>query len=199
MNDLKSFDNSFLVNKTKIIAGCDEAGRGPIAGPVVAASVIFEEKVFHPVINDSKKLNEKKRIELFDWITSNCISYGIGIIEHNEIDEINILHASLKAMSIAANRLTIKPDLILIDGNKTFNSLIETKTIIKGDSKSFSIAAASIIAKVTRDKIMLEASEKHPEYYWHKNKGYPTKKHIEAVRNFGITSLHRKTFLSKIL
>ncbi len=199
MNDLKSFDNSFLVNKTKIIAGCDEAGRGPIAGPVVAASVIFEEKTFHPEINDSKKLNEKKRLFLFDWIISNCISYGIGIIDHEEIDKINILQASLKAMKMSIEKLSIRPDLILIDGNKSFISTLDIKTIVKGDSKSFAIAAASIIAKVTRDKIMLEVSENHPEYLWQKNKGYPTKAHIEAVRNFGITPLHRKTFLKNII
>jgi ribonuclease HII len=199
MNSLKRFDNSFLADKTKIIAGTDEAGRGPIAGPVVAAAVIFDEKTFHKDINDSKKLSEKKREELFEWIVLNCISYGIGNIDHTEIDEINILQASLKAMKNAVEQLEKKPDLILIDGNKTFSSEIETKTIVKGDAKSFSIAAASIIAKVTRDKMMYEFSEKHPEYLWNKNKGYPTKAHIEAVKTFGITPLHRKTFLSKIL
>jgi len=183
----------------KIISGTDEAGRGPIAGPVVAAAVIFDAKSFHPEINDSKKITEKKREELFDWIISNCLSFGIGIIDHIEIDEINILQASLKAMKTAAAQLKIIPDLILIDGNKSFASETETKTIIKGDSKSFSIAAASIIAKVTRDKLMLRLSEKHAEYFWHKNKGYPTKAHIEAVRTFGVTPFHRKTFLSRII
>ena len=199
MNSLKKFDNSSLSRKVKYIAGCDEAGRGPIAGPVVAAAVIFSRKTFHAEINDSKKLSEKKREELYDWITGNCLSYGIGIIDHVEIDEINILQASLKAMSIAASQLDPKPNLILIDGNKSFNSDIETKVVVKGDSKSFAIAAASIIAKVTRDRIMHEAAETHPEYFWHNNKGYPTKAHIEAVRTYGITPLHRKTFLSKIL
>ena len=199
MNSLKKFDASFLTGNTKIIAGTDEAGRGPIAGPVVAAAVIFNKKTFHKDVNDSKKLSEKKREELFEWIISNCISYGIGIISHEEIDEINILQASLKAMGNAVDQLNKKPDLILIDGNKTFSSEIETKTIVKGDAKSFSIAAASIIAKVTRDKMMYEYSEKYPGYLWNKNKGYPTKAHIEAVRTFGITPLHRKTFLSKIL
>ncbi len=199
MNNLKQFDKNFISHEAKIIAGTDEAGRGPIAGPVVAAAVIFDKKIFHPGINDSKKLNEKKRDEFYDWIISNCVSYGISIIDHIEIDEINILQASLKAMKSAVAQLKVKPDLILIDGNKSFVSGIPTKPIVKGDAKSFSIAAASIIAKVTRDKIMLEASQKYPEYFWHKNKGYPTKKHIEAVRNFGITPLHRKTFLSKIL
>ena len=199
MNNLKQFDKNFISHEAKIIAGTDEAGRGPIAGPVVAAAVIFDKKIFHPGINDSKKIPEKKRDEFYDWIISNCVSYGISIIDHIEIDEINILQASLKAMKSAVAQLNIKPDLVLIDGNKSFVSEIPTKPIVKGDAKSFSIAAASIIAKVTRDKIMLEASQKYPEYFWHRNKGYPTKKHIEAVRNFGITPLHRKTFLSKIL
>ncbi len=199
MNFLKQFDTNFLSAEINIIAGTDEAGRGPIAGPVVAAAVIFDKKIFHPEINDSKKLNEKKRDELYDWIILNCVSYGISIVDHIEIDKINILQASLKAMKSAVAQLYTKPDLVLIDGNKSFVSEIPTKPIVKGDAKSFSIAAASILAKVTRDKIMFEASEKHPEYFWHKNKGYPTKKHIEAVRNFGITPLHRKTFLSKIL
>ncbi len=199
MNSLKKFDNNFIEGTVKLLAGTDEAGRGPIAGPVVAAAVIFDDKTFREQINDSKKLTEKKRDELFEWITSNCVSYGISIVDHIEIDAINILQASLKAMENAVAQLNVKPDLILIDGNKTFLSNIPTKPIVKGDAKSFSIAAASILAKVTRDKIMLEASEKFPVYSWHMNKGYPTKKHIEAVRNFGITPLHRKTFLSKIL
>lgn len=199
MNSLKHFDNVLLSRKVKFIAGTDEAGRGPIAGPVVAAAVIFDKKTFHIEINDSKKLSERKREELYDWIMENCISYGISIINHEEIDQINILQAALKAMKIAAAQLNPLPNLILIDGNKSFISDIKTKTVVKGDAKSFSIAAASIIAKVTRDRIMKEAAEIHPEYFWNKNKGYPTKKHIEAVRNFGITPLHRKTFLSKIL
>jgi ribonuclease HII len=199
MNSLKIFDNSFLAGTTEIIAGTDEAGRGPIAGPVVAAAVIFDKKTFHNGVNDSKKLSEKKRNELFEWIISNCISYGVGIISHEEIDEINILQASLKAMVNAVEQLNKKPGLILIDGNKTFLSEIQTKAVVKGDAKSFSIAAASIIAKVTRDKMMYKYSKKYPNYLWDKNKGYPTKAHIEAVKKFGITPLHRKTFLSKII
>lgn len=199
MNSLKDFDNNLLSRKVKLIAGCDEAGRGPIAGPVVAASVIFDKKIVHPKINDSKKINEKTREELFDWITANCISYGIGIIDHAEIDEINILQASLKAMKTAVSHLKPLPNLILIDGNKSFYSEVKTKAIVKGDSKSFCIAAASIIAKVTRDRIMMELSSIHPGYLWEKNKGYPTKAHIEAVKSLGITPLHRKTFLGKIL
>lgn len=199
MQTLKTFDNKFLSAKVKFIAGCDEAGRGPLAGPVVAAAVIFDKNTFHKEINDSKKIPEKKRDELYNWILENCLSYGIGIIGHEEIDEINILQASLKAMKMAAAQLSPIPDLILIDGNKSFVSGIKTKTVVKGDAKSFSIAAASIIAKVTRDEIMKAAHEKFPEYLWDQNKGYPTFAHREAVKKFGASSFHRKTFLKKLL
>ncbi len=199
MNKLKLFDKKFLARKIKLLAGVDEAGRGPIAGPVVAAAVIFDKKTFHKEINDSKQIPEKKREELFDWIVQNCLCYGVGIIDHLEIEKINILQASLKAMRIAVSQLSKKPNLILIDGNKSFPSEIKTKTIVKGDTKSFSIAAASIIAKVTRDKIMLEAHENFPEYSWNHNKGYATLEHRIAVKKFGVSPIHRKSFLSRIL
>lgn len=199
MNSLKTFENKFYSRKIKLLSGVDEAGRGPIAGPVVAAAVIFDKKTFHKEINDSKQIPEKKREELFDWIVQNCLCYGVGIIDHQVIEEINILQASLKAMRIAVEQLSIKPNLILIDGNKSFPSKIETKTIVKGDAKSFSIAAASIIAKVTRDKIMKEAHEKFPEYFWNHNKGYATLEHRIAVKKFGASPFHRKSFLSRIL
>lgn len=199
MNALRKFDNSYIYRKVKLLAGVDEAGRGPIAGPVVAAAVIFDKKTFHNRINDSKKLNEKTREELYAWIIENSITYGIGIIDHVEIDKINILQASLKAMKIAVGQLNPKPQICLIDGNKSFTSEIKTKTVVKGDAKSFSIAAASIIAKVTRDRIMNELSKNHPEYCWDQNKGYATRVHIKAVKVHGISELHRKTFLSRIL
>ena len=199
MNNLRLFDNKFFSRKVKLIAGVDEAGRGPIAGPVVAAAVIFDKKTFHKEINDSKQILEKKREELFGWILQNCLCYGVGIIDHEEIEEINILQASLKAMRIAIERLAIKPNLILIDGNKSFPLKIQTKTIVKGDAKSFSIAAASIIAKVTRDKIMREAHENFPLYLWNQNKGYATLEHRIAVKKFGASPFHRKSFLSRIL
>lgn len=199
MNSLKKFDLSFLSRKVKLLAGVDEAGRGPIAGPVVAAAVIFDKKTFHKLVNDSKKLNEKNREELYEWIINSCVSYGVSTIDHNEIDKINILQASLKAMKHAVMQLEPSPQLCLIDGNKSFQSNFNTKTIVKGDAKSFSIAAASIIAKVTRDRIMKQVSIEHPVYLWDHNKGYPTKAHIEAVKKHGITPLHRKTFLKRIL
>lgn len=196
---MKDFDRTFLCKSINIIAGIDEAGRGPLAGPVVAASVIFENETIIEGINDSKKLSACKREELFEKIITKSLCYSIGIVDEKQIDEINILNAALKAMKNAADKLTVKPDLILIDGNKPFKSEIPVKTIVKGDAKSFSIAAASILAKVTRDRIMKEASENHPEYLWHKNKGYGTKQHIEAIHNFGYTDFHRVSFLNKIL
>ena len=197
--DLKKFDKTFLSKSVKVIAGVDEAGRGPLAGPVVAAVVIFDKKTIIPKINDSKKLTAKIREELYDKIIKHAVSYGVGIVHQKEIDEINILQATLKAMQLAVAELKTIPDLILIDGNKSFKSKIATKTIVKGDSKSFSIAAASILAKVTRDRIMITESIKHPEYIWHKNKGYGTEEHRDAILKYGITTLHRMSFLKKIL
>jgi ribonuclease HII len=194
---LKEFDKSFLGTNVKILAGVDEAGRGPLAGPVVAAAVIFDNDFIIPEVNDSKKLSEKIREKLFEEIISSAVSYGVGIVEPKEIDEINILQAALKAMKIAVEQLSPEPDLILIDGNKTFPSNIPTQTIVKGDGLSFSIAAASIVAKVTRDRIMRELAEKHPGYSWENNKGYGTKAHFKAIEKLGITEFHRMSFLKK--
>lgn len=198
MNSLKEFDQKFYSKKIKLIAGVDEAGRGPLAGPVVAAAVIFSKKSFHPEITDSKKLPEKKRNYLYEWIKENSLSYSFSVIDNYTIDEINILQASLKAMKNAVENLSYSPDLILIDGHKTFQHNSETIPVVKGDSISFSIAAASIIAKVTRDKIMNELSDEFPNYSWDKNKGYATKLHREAIIKFGETIYHRKTFLKKL-
>jgi ribonuclease HII len=195
---MKNFDNSFLSENVKLVAGIDEAGRGPLAGPVVAASVVFSPHVFIDEVNDSKKLSPEKREELFETIKEKALCWNACIIDHEEIDKINILQATLKAMKKSAEELKVKPDLILIDGNKTFYSRIPTLPIIDGDEKSFSIASASIIAKVTRDRIMCSLAEKYPQYSWEKNKGYGTKEHINALKNFGPTPHHRKTFLRKI-
>ncbi|MFA7287955.1 MAG: ribonuclease HII [Melioribacteraceae bacterium] len=195
----KIFDNTYITEEIKIIAGVDEAGRGPLSGPVVAAAVIFDNSVFIEGIMDSKKIIEPKRELLFDHIISKSLCYGIGIIDNIEIDEINILQASLKAMKIAVSQLSITPDLVLIDGNKSFVTELNVQTIIKGDDKSFSIAAASILAKVTRDRIVRNHALLHPDYKWEKNKGYATKEHISAIKKCGVTDLHRITFLSRIL
>ena len=199
INQLKKFDLKFIGNSNRILAGVDEAGRGPLAGPVVAASVIFDKDTNILGVNDSKALKESKRESLYDEITCKSISFGIGIIDNLEIDEINILQASLKAMKIAVNNMNISPDIILIDGNKSFFIEKELHTIVKGDSKSFSIAAASIIAKVARDRIMKNLAKQYPHYLWEKNKGYPTKEHINLVKKYGPSPLHRKTFLKNIL
>lgn len=195
---LKQFDKNLYNKKIKIIAGIDEAGRGPLAGPVVAAAVVFSKSVKIKGINDSKKISELNREKLYEIILEQADSVGIGIEDNNSVDEINILQATLNAMKKAAENLILTPDLILIDGNKSFNSSIPTKTIIKGDSKSFSIAAASIVAKVTRDKLMRDAAAKYPEYLWEKNKGYGTKQHFEAIKKYGKTPMHRNTFLKKL-
>jgi ribonuclease HII len=196
---MKNFDNSFLNDRIAIIAGTDEAGRGPLAGPVVAAAVIFASDVIIEGVNDSKKLSAKTREKLFPEIKNRALTYGYDVISPEEIDEINILQASLKAMKNSVNKLTLVPDLILVDGNKVFAHPSDVLSIVKGDSKSFAIAAASIIAKVTRDAIMEKLSAEYPVYNWAQNKGYPTKEHIQAVKKYGITPYHRKTFLRKIL
>jgi ribonuclease HII len=196
---MKNFDNSFLSNKIKLIAGTDEAGRGPLAGPVVAAAVVFSHKTHIDGVDDSKKLSTNEREYLFNIIVENALAYSVSIISNSRIDKINILQASLLAMKRSVNKLKVKPDLILIDGNKSFTHAIPTITVVKGDSKSFAIASASIIAKVTRDRVMKRLSNKYPQYLWAKNKGYPTREHINAIKLYGPTSLHRKSFLHNIL
>lgn len=196
---MKNFDNSYLSGNIKLIAGIDEAGRGPLAGPVVAASVIFLPSVYIPGVNDSKLLSESKRESLFEIIKCEALAYSVSVVSHIQIDKINILNAALLAMKNSAKKLNLQPDLILIDGNKSFNYNIPVTPVVKGDSKSFSIAAASILAKVTRDRIMKKLSKHYPDYHWEKNKGYPTKQHIYVIKLIGPSPLHRKTFLSKIL
>lgn len=196
---MKEFDKKYLSKKVKFLAGVDEAGRGPLAGPVVAASVIFDKKTNIKGVNDSKQLTEKQRESLFEKIISSALAYSVSIVNQNVIDEVNILNATLRAMKQSVDDLKIKPDLVLVDGNRKFQSDIPVITIIKGDSKSFSIAAASILAKVTRDRLMKNLSVQYPVYLWEQNKGYPTRQHREIIKNIGPSPLHRKSFLKKIL
>lgn len=196
---MKNFDNSFLSDKIKYIAGTDEAGRGPLAGPVVAASVIFSPDVYIEGVNDSKQLTEEQREELAPQIIEKCLACSVTAVSHTQVDKINILQASLKAMLISTKKLKTPPDLILIDGNKSFFYKVPTIPVIKGDSKSFAIASASILAKVARDRIMKRLAHHYPDYLWEKNKGYATPEHIEAIKINGSCRFHRKTFLRKIL
>jgi ribonuclease HII len=177
------------------IAGTDEAGRGCLAGPVTAAAVIFPKDLSLPLINDSKKLTEKQRYYLRPKIEKLAIAFGVAHVFQEEIDEINILNASIKAMQLALRKLSTQPSFILIDGNhfKPYNN-VPFKCIIKGDEKYQNIAAASILAKTYRDDLMINLDKGFPQYSWKKNKGYPTKEHREAIKKHGITDLHRKSF-----
>ena len=181
----------------RLICGVDEAGRGPLAGPVCAAAVILPEHLQIPGLNDSKKLTDKKRRELFPVIQEQAIAYGIGLASEQEIDEINILQATFLAMRRALDQLTVRPEIALIDGNRETDFGLPVKTVVKGDSLSANIAAASILAKVTRDNIMVELAQQYPEYGFEIHKGYGTKAHYEALRTYGPCPIHRKTFLKK--
>ena len=180
-----------------VICGVDEAGRGPLAGPVCAAAVILPEHLQIPGLNDSKKLTDKKRRELFPVIQQQAIAYGIGLASEAEIDEINILQATFLAMRRALEQLTVRPEIALIDGNRETDFGLPVKTVVKGDSLSANIAAASILAKVTRDNLMVELAKEYPEYGFEIHKGYGTKAHYEALRTYGPCPIHRKTFLKK--
>ncbi|MDC3414153.1 ribonuclease HII [Aquibacillus sp. 3ASR75-11] len=176
------------------IAGMDEAGRGPLAGPVVAACVVLKKDFYLPGLNDSKQLTEKAREKYYPIIIREAASYGVGIVESDEIDRINIFQATKKAMKQAFFSLAISPDYVLIDAIHLPDIPCNSQALTKGDQKSVSIAAASVIAKVTRDRIMREIHEKHPMYDFNTNMGYGTKKHLEAIERYGATSYHRKTF-----
>ena len=186
------FDQGF-----QVICGVDEAGRGPLAGPVCAAAVIMPANLEIPGLNDSKKLTDKRRRELFPIIKEQAIAYGIGLASHEEIDEINILQATYLAMERAIAQLSVKPDMALIDGNRAKDFGIPVRTVVKGDSLSASIAAASILAKVTRDDLMLEAAQAYPQYQFDVHKGYGTKAHYAALTEHGPSPIHRMTFLRK--
>lgn len=194
-----SIENEYREKGFNIICGVDEAGRGPLAGPVYAAAVILPSDCVIEGLNDSKKLTEKKREKLFDEIKEKALAYGIASADEKEIDEINILNATFLAMKRAINSLSVKPDLALIDGNQKPHTDIEEVTVIKGDAKSMSIAAASVLAKVSRDRFMLEMAEKYPQYEFARHKGYGTKLHYEKIAQYGVCDIHRRTFLKKIL
>ena len=183
------------LHKNKIEVGCDEAGRGCLAGPVVAAAVILPKKFKQPLLNDSKQLSEKKRILLRTEIKERAIAYAVGIVDHKEIDKINILNASILAMHRALDQIKNPFDSILVDGNR-FKNYKETEhhCIIKGDSKYLSIAAASILAKTYRDDLMKKLHLEYPQYQWEKNKGYPTESHRAAIKKIGLSQYHRKSF-----
>lgn len=196
LEKLKEIENELYNDGAKKICGIDEAGRGPLAGPVVVAAVILPKDSMIEGINDSKKVSEKKREKLYDEITNNAIAWGVGIIDEKEIDNINILNATKKGLTTALKELSEKPDIILVDALTGIDTLgIPYKSIIKGDAKSYSIAAASIIAKVTRDRIMRQWNEIYPEYGFEKHKGYGTSSHIAVIKEKGICPIHRKTFV----
>ena len=180
-----------------LICGVDEAGRGPLAGPVCAAAVILPEHLQIPCLTDSKKLTDKKRRELYPIIQEQAIAYGIGLASESEIDEINILQATFLAMRRALEQLSVRPEIALIDGNRETDFGLPVKTVVKGDSLSANIAAASILAKVTRDNIMVELAQQYPEYGFEIHKGYGTKAHYEALRQYGPCPIHRRSFLKK--
>ena len=190
---MKDYENELYKTGIELIGGVDEVGRGPLVGPVVCACVILPKDYYNEEINDSKKISEKKREKLFDTIMNDAIGVGIGISSEKIIDEVNILEATKLAMKEAINKCSVKPEHVLIDAVK-LDIDIPSTSIIKGDAKSQSIAAASIVAKVTRDRMMDELDLKYPMYLFKKNKGYGTKKHLEALDTIGITPIHRKTY-----
>ncbi len=193
--DWFKYENEAKAEGFSVICGIDEAGRGPLAGPVCAAAVILPEGCVIDGVNDSKKLTEKKREALFDVIKEKALAYSIAVADEKEIDEVNILQATYLAMRRAFDGLNIKPDMALVDGNRDPLLGVPTKTIVKGDANSMSIAAASILAKVTRDRFMLEMDKKYPEYQFAKHKGYGTKLHYEMLEKYGASEIHRITFL----
>ncbi|MGN0467464.1 MAG: ribonuclease HII [Acutalibacteraceae bacterium] len=193
------YEKHALSEGFKTVCGIDEAGRGPLCGPVCAAAVILPPDCEIEGINDSKKLSEKKREALYDVIISKAIAYSVSMTDAKTIDEINILQATFLAMRNAVSSLKVKPDIALIDGNGKPGLEIKERTIIKGDAKCISIAAASILAKVTRDRYMLELDKKYPQYKFAQHKGYGTKLHYQMIEEYGICDEHRKTFLKKIL
>ena len=197
MSELWKFEHQCYDEGFEIVCGVDEAGRGPLAGPVCAAAVILPRDLEIEGLNDSKKLSDKRRRALFEQITAQAVSYGIAFATEQEIDEINILQATFLAMRRAMERLTVRPSIALIDGNRETDFGLPVRTIVKGDSLSANIAAASILAKVTRDDFMMQQAELYPQYGFDVHKGYGTRAHYDALRQYGPCPIHRKTFLKK--
>lgn len=195
VQNMWEIEDSLFDQGIGVICGVDEAGRGPLAGPVYAAAVILPRDLEIPGLTDSKKLSDKKRRELFPIIQEQAVAFGIGVASEKEIDEINILQATFLAMKRALEKLSVRPDLALIDGNRKTDFGVPATTVVKGDSLSASIAAASILAKVSRDDYMMELAQKYPQYGFDIHKGYGTKAHYQALREFGPSEVHRMTFL----
>ena len=192
LEGMKLYENKY--SELTYICGIDEAGRGPLAGPVVAAACILPKDATILFLNDSKKLSEKRRENLFDEIKAKAFSYGIGIVSEKDIDELNILQATYKAMRIAVSQLSVTPDILLNDAVRIPELDLRQVPIVKGDAKSVSIAAASVLAKVTRDRMMLEYDEQYPGYGFARHKGYGTKAHLEALEKYGVTPIHRRSY-----
>lgn len=195
--DLWAIEHQCFDGGMELVCGVDEAGRGPLAGPVCAAAVILPRDLVIPGLNDSKKLTDKKRRELYDLIVEQAVCYGISMVDEKKIDEINILQATFRAMEQAVAQLSVQPDIVLVDGNREPALGLPVKTVIKGDSLSASIAAASILAKVTRDRFMEQQDELYPAYGFSVHKGYGTKRHYEALTEYGPSPIHRMSFLKK--
>ena len=196
--EMWSIENRLYDSGSGLICGVDEAGRGPLAGPVFAAAVILPRNLEIPGLNDSKKLSEKRREELYDVITERALSYGVAFATEQEIEELNILNATYLAINRAIAKLSLRPELALIDGNRNSGIKITSVPVVGGDGLSASIAAASILAKVSRDRYMLEMAKKYPQYGFEKHKGYGTALHYYCLRTYGITAIHRKSFLKKL-
>ena len=200
LTELKKIEKDVYNEGYKYICGIDEAGRGPLAGPVVVASVIMPKESMIEGVNDSKKISEKKREKLYDLIIDEAISYGVGIISQDEIDKINILNATKEGLTNSIKELKTKPDIILVDALTKIDTMgIPYRSVIKGDAKIYSIACASIIAKVTRDRIMKEWDKVYSEYGFAAHKGYGTAKHIAAIKEFGLCPIHRRSFTTKFV
>lgn len=198
MSDLWALENEIYASGVNILCGVDEAGRGPLAGPVCAAAVILPRGLEIPGLNDSKKLSEKRREALYDVIVSSAMAYGIAFADVEEIERLNILHATFLAMNRAIAQLSVKSELALIDGNRNSDIEMPSRCIVRGDSRCADIAAASILAKVTRDRYMIKMAEQYPQYGFEQHKGYGTKQHYAALREYGATPIHRMSFLRKM-